>query len=272
MRQTRRYRWGIMLLAIGFSVGFLFSRMSGPILSGILPPVSPAKISDGPEYSHRTPPAVADLVRIFPKLIFRQGSPKVPAIALTFDDGPDMRYTPKILDTLKRYNVKATFFVVGTQILKYPATFRRIVREGHEIGSHSFQHIKLSELPAAKVRYQLNKNLEIIRSNGGPRRVPYFRPPYGALDPAAVGVIGKLGTKIALWTIDSLDWRSLSQAQVIGNVVPHVKPGYIVLQHCASESSRENLFGSGGALPDIIRTARSKGYRFVTVSQLLSSG
>jgi peptidoglycan/xylan/chitin deacetylase (PgdA/CDA1 family) len=269
VQQRAWYRRGIFLLAIGFMVGVLFSRLTGGLFSEIVSPDKSGKNSDGSEYSHRTA-MPTDFVKLFPKLVYREGSPKAgPAIALSFDDGPDMKYTPRILDTLKKNNVKATFFVVGTQIIKYPATFRRILSEGHEIGSHGYQHVKISEIPVAKVRYQLTKNDETILKYGGQRKVALFRPPYGALDAEAIGAIGKYGEKIALWTVDSLDWRGLKRGQVFSNVIPKARPGYIVLQHCAAESSKENLNGSVDALTDIIKAAKRNGYRFLTISQLL---
>lgn len=256
----------IAILIIGGVLGFGIAAFSGNYFTGQPAPKPPA--SGGSEFSHRQPLSTIDFVKLFPKLVTRQGASKTNAIALTFDDGPDLKYTPKILDTLKKYRVKATFFVIGTQIQKYPATFRRIIREGHEIASHGYQHIKISELPPAKVQWQLQRNSEIIFKNGGPKQL-LFRPPYGALDPSAVQAIGKKGYRIILWTIDSLDWRGLKKNQVVKNVVPFMKKGYIVLQHSAADSPKEDLRGSIAALPAIITQARSRGFRFVTISQLL---
>jgi Predicted xylanase/chitin deacetylase len=266
LKKTLKLGLPIGLFIIGISIGLLAARLSGFFTLQPSPLPKP-KISDGPEYSRRQPVSV-DLVRLFPKLIIRRGNPGIPALALTFDDGPDLKYTPKILDTLRKYNVKATFFVVGTQIIKYPSVFRRIIREGHEIGSHSFQHLKICELPAAQIQYQLNHNNDVIRHNGGSPTL-IFRPPYGALDPASVETIAKLGYRIILWTVDSLDWRGLKMRQVESNVIPKLNRGDIVLQHCASESRLEDLHGSNEALPEIIRYAKNRGYRFVTISQLL---
>lgn len=258
----------IGLLVIGICIGLLVARFSAGTLTGQPSPFPKPKSNDGPEYSRRQPVSI-DLVRLFPRLITRQGNPKITSLALTFDDGPDLKYTPKILDTLKKHNVKATFFVVGTQILKYPTTFRRMIREGHEIGSHSFQHLKICELPVAKINYQLNHNNDIIRQYGGnPRAI--FRPPYGALDPISVETIGKLGYRIILWTVDSLDWRGLKERQVVTNVLPKLSGGNIILQHCAAESRLEDLSGSNDALPEIIKYAKSRGYRFVTISQMVA--
>jgi peptidoglycan-N-acetylglucosamine deacetylase len=96
-----------------------------------------------------------------------------------------------------------------------------------------------------------------------------FRPPYGALDPASIETISKLGYKIILWTVDSLDWRGLKEQQVISNVVPKLNRGDIVLQHCAADSKLEDLRGSNEALPEIIKTAKIRGYQFMTISQML---
>jgi peptidoglycan/xylan/chitin deacetylase (PgdA/CDA1 family) len=267
VKKPLKFGLHIGLFIIGITFGIVVARFSGGILTGQPSPIPTPKISDGPEYSRRQPVS-NDLVMLFPKLITRQGNSQIRNLALTFDDGPDLKYTPKILDTLKKYNVKATFFVVGTQVQKYPTTFHRIIHEGHEIGSHSFQHLKFPQLSADQIKYQLTHNNEIIHQNGG-KPIMIFRPPYGALDPTSVEMIGKLGYKIILWTIDSLDWRGLKEQQVISNVVPKINRGDIVLQHCAANSKLEDLRGSNEALPEIIKTAKIHGYRFVTISQML---
>lgn len=270
MRKFKRLGLPILLILIGIVLGFAVSRFSGKTLSGESALFPKPKVSDGSEYNHRQPVS-ADLVKLFPNEITRRGNPKITSLALTFDDGPDLKYTPKILDILKKYNVKATFFVVGTQVIKYPAVFQRIVREGHEIGNHSYQHLKISALSADQIKYQLNHNTEIIRQFGGKPEM-IFRPPYGAIDPASVETISKLGYHIVLWTIDSLDWRGLKERQVLSNVVPKFSRGNIILQHCAADSKLEDLRGSNEALPEIITDARLRGYRFVTISQMLAEG
>ena len=268
---AKHFKWSAGMIIIGLLLGILITRYSGKYFVGQPAPKSPigAKRNPEPEYDHRNRISNNDLMSLFPRIIVRQGNPKLKTLALTFDDGPDVKYTPQILDILKKYKVKATFFVVGTQIKKYPATFRRIVREGHDIGSHSYEHLKFSELTAAQISYQLRKNNEIIHSLGGPRQLRIFRPPYGALDPESIHDISKQNYQIILWTIDSLDWRGLSKTQVDKNVLPKIKNGYINLQHCASWSKKEDLSGSVASLPDIIKAAQIKGYRFVTISELL---
>lgn len=259
---------GVLIFTVGFFTGSIIPLITGHPFLGPTAEVPKPKTSDGPEYNNRQV-TVTDLVKLFPKLITRQGSPKGTSLALTFDDGPDQQYTPQILNTLKKYQIKATFFVIGNQIQKYPDVFKRIIKEGHEVGIHGFQHLKISELPLAKVNYQLSETNKLIMKYGGPKQT-IFRPPYGALDPKAADYIGKKGYNIVLWTIDSLDWRSLKKDQVVKNVVPKLKRGYIVLQHSASETKLEDLSGSVDALPTIIESAKKQGYQFVKVSQILS--
>ena len=255
-------------LVLGIVLGILIVHLSSRFILSQSTPIPKPKTTDGSEYSHRQPIA-PDFVKLFPKIISRQGDPKVTALALTFDDGPDLKYTPRILDVLKKNNVKATFFVIGTQIQKYPATFKRMVSEGHQIASHGFLHLNVANQTPQRVRNLLNQNNDLIRKNGGPAQT-IFRPPYGSLDPVSVKLIGSQGYKIVLWTIDSLDWRGIKQPEVVTNVVPKLKQGYIILQHCAAESKLEDLTGSVQALPEIIRVAKKQGYRFVTVTQLLA--
>lgn len=268
---AKHFKWSAGMVIVGILIGILLTRYSGKNFVGqpSPPPPAPAKTSDGPEYNHRNPISTADLSKLFPQIIVRQGNPKLKTLALTFDDGPDTQYTPQILDILKKYKIKATFFVVGTQIQKYPAMFRRIIREGHDIGSHSFQHLKFSEMTAAQINYQLRKNFDIIRAAGGPAHLKLFRPPYGALDAQSIRDISAQHYKIILWTIDSLDWRGLGKPQVEKNILPLIHDGYISLQHCASQSKKEDLSGSVAALPGIITAAQKEGYRFVTISTLL---
>lgn len=258
----------IGILLIGMIAGILFARIGGGFFTS-QSRLPKAKVNDGPEYSKRQPVS-SDLTKLFPKVIIRNGNSKNKTITLSFDDGPDLNYTPKILDILRKNNVKATFFVVGSQIEKYPAIFKRMVREGHDIASHGYRHLKITELTANQLKSHLKQNTALIKKYKAPVSLVY-RPPYGALDPITIQTISKQGYKIALWTIDSRDWRSLNKSQVIKNVVPNFKNGYIVLQHCAAESKKENLSGSVQALPEIIKAARKEGFRLVTVSQLLKS-
>jgi peptidoglycan/xylan/chitin deacetylase (PgdA/CDA1 family) len=207
-----------------------------------------------------------DYSSLYPGWIYLKG-PSVKAVALTFDDGPDAVWTPKVLDMLKRYKVRATFMCIGQRIHKYPNVFKRIVREGHVIGNHSWDHPKMTKLSPKGINWELTAtNQEIKRQMGLKPRL--FRPPYGDLNRTVINEVKKQNMKIIYWNVDSLDWDHLTAKQVVHNVLSHVTPGAIILQHSAGGKG-ENLDDTVQALPQIIQSLRKEGYRFVTVPELL---
>ncbi|HXL03660.1 MAG TPA: polysaccharide deacetylase family protein [Bacillota bacterium] len=224
------------------------------------------RYTDGSERQSRTPESI-DLVSLFPDIVVRQWSPETKKIALTFDDGPDDVYTPRILDVLAKYNVRATFFLIGNAAEKHRDIVQRIHREGHEIGNHTYYHSNLSRMAPWQILLDLGKARKVFSDITG-EDVLVVRPPYGALDPPAVKAIGDEGYNIVLWTVDSLDWWGLSKEEVIQNVIPRVERGVIVLHH-SSGGPDEDLTGSVEALPEIIETLQSQGYSFHTASEIL---
>ncbi len=157
----------------------------------------------------------------------------VPAFQLTFDDGPNPKYTPQVLDWLKENHLHATFFLVGENVARYPGLVKRIVAEGHDIGNHSWSHPKLSGMSDAKVRDQIKRTHDAIVSACG-RAPTLFRPPYGALKPAQKAWIEKeFGYKTVLWDIDTLDWTKTSSAAVAKRIEKGLRPGRsnIILSH-----------------------------------------
>ncbi|AJY77560.1 hypothetical protein VN24_06795 [Paenibacillus beijingensis] len=185
-------------------------------------------------------------------------------VALTFDDGPDGRYTPEILDILKRYKVKASFFVVGTQAKKFPDVLKRIADEGHLIGNHTYHHIDLAKASKAKILQEIAYNDILIQRAVG--FTPTFvRPPYGALSSEVRAELKSSGRELALWNVDTRDWAGTSVTVMRNNVNCKVKPGSVILMHS---------FGSGKIrhtvelLPLLIQDLRKQGYTFVTYDQL----
>ncbi len=231
----------------------LFSLMS---TFSILCTLAPAKAA-----------AVPDYTQLFPQVYARQGPP-LKRIALTFDDGPDGTYTPQILTILKREHIHATFFVLGTQILRYPNVLRQIHREGHALGNHSFDHANLVKLSTQGRAWEVTTTDREMRRLMG-IHTTWVRAPYGSINAAVLQQLGQMGYHVVNWSVDSNDWRSLSAEQVEKNVLTEVRPGAIILQHCAG-NPREILTGSVSALPTIIHTLRARGYTFVTVPELLS--
>ncbi|WP_238651632.1 polysaccharide deacetylase family protein [Paenibacillus piscarius] len=209
---------------------------------------------------------LSQLLRKYPDTIKTQG-PRRKMVALTFDDVPDPRYTPQLLDVLRKYKVKATFFVVGSRAEKHPALVARMVREGHAVGNHSYNHPQFTKLSVNQFRTQVVRTENIIQLLAGykPRLI---RPPYGDINEQQLKWAKAHGYKLVNWNVDSLDWKGLSKAQVKQNILSRAGRGAIILQH-GGGGRGSNLQGTLQALPDIIRTIRSKGYSFVTVPQML---
>lgn len=193
-----------------------------------------------------------------------RGSRKV---ALTFDDVPDPRFTPQVLDVLKAKKVHATFFVVGTRSSKHPDLVNRIHREGHNLGNHSYSHPNFSKLNFAKVQEQIERAEHVIEGIVGfkPRLV---RPPYGEILPKHLEWAKKRGYTVVNWDVDSSDWRQLSSDQVFRNVTRSVRPGSVVLMH-AGGGQGQSLSGTVKALPRIIDWLRANHYEPVTLTDLL---
>jgi len=191
-------------------------------------------------------------------------------IALTFDDGPDSTFTPAILDTLKKYGVKATFFLLGSNIEKYPDLVKRIAMEGHLIGNHTYSHPKLTDVSDEVYHQEIEKADALIQNLVGykPR---FFRPTYGAINENQVKWATEQGMMVIQWSIDTLDWKGLSADEITKTVESRVFPGSIVLQHNADGVP---LQGSVDALDQFIPQLKKKGVKFVTLAQMfgLSAG
>lgn len=179
-------------------------------------------------------------------------------VALTFDDGPHPVYTPMMLDVLKEKNVKATFFLLGEQVEKYPEIVKRMSEEGHLIGNHSYKHERLSKLSDVQACAQVNRTNELIYNITG-KYPEYIRPPFGEwkkhLD-CSTSMIE------ILWDLDTLDWSSQNKAKIVNKVVTNVEEDDIILMHDGYESTVS-------ATKEIIDTLQKEGYEFVTVDELI---
>jgi peptidoglycan/xylan/chitin deacetylase (PgdA/CDA1 family) len=187
-------------------------------------------------------------------------------VALTFDDGPDPRYTPRILAILNRYKIPAAFFVKGENAQKYPELLMREYRSGYEIGNHSFSHPHLAGLNALKIQAELQKTDKAIQAITGmiPR---FFRPPYQELSGGIISVSRRSKKIIVLSTI-TLEHGSLKTPQALATrVANQAFPGAIILMH----DGRLNRSRTVKALPYLINDLKKKGFRFVPVRQLLSA-
>lgn len=189
------------------------------------------------------------------------GSRRRRAIALTFDDGPS-RYTDDVLRILRRFKARATFFVLGNRLGGRGALLRRMLREGHDLGNHTFNHANLSGGgPGAYA--QLRRTSARIRA-ATRFRPCLFRAPYGAVG-ALTGVARSLGMTTIEWDVDPRDWSRPGTGAIYGRVVSGGRAGSIVVMHDGGGPRDQTVT----ALPGILRTLRRRGYRFVTVSELL---
>ena len=189
-----------------------------------------------------------------------QTSEKV--VAITFDDGPHGVNTPRLLDMLKKRNVKATFYVVGNMVKYNPQLLRRMIAEGHEIGNHTVTHGTLSKMSDAALRKELQDAHDMIVAETGvaPRSM---RPPGGAIkNDQKKLMLKEFGYPTILWSVDPEDWKKPGASVVTSRLVNGAKPGGILLVHDLHASTVD-------AMPSTLDQLLAKGYRFVTVSELI---
>ena len=182
-------------------------------------------------------------------------------VALTFDDGPNPDVTPRVLKYLDEYDAVATFYMLGSQAKKYPKTARAVANRGHEIASHSVTHADLSNVSASKVHTEMTDATNLIEQATGvkPRT---FRPPYGAINQNVINKARDINQPIILWSVDSLDWKYPNANSVYSKVMNNMHSGAIVLMHDIHPTTAD-------ALPSILKDLKNKGYKFVTVTDLL---
>ncbi|MFL6516342.1 MAG: polysaccharide deacetylase family protein [Chthoniobacterales bacterium] len=186
-----------------------------------------------------------------------------PYIAMTFDDGPQEKLTPKLLDLLAQHHIKATFFVIGQNAAEHPDIVARAAREGHEIGNHSWSHPDLAKMSDESVRKQLRQTDDAIKQATG-KRPTLMRPPYGAITARQKHWIhDEFGYQIILWDVDPLDWKRPGPAVVTNRILKETRPGSIVLSHDIHPGTIE-------AMPQTLNQLEAKGFKFVTVSELIA--
>ena len=196
--------------------------------------------------------------------VYSQVSTEEKAIALTFDDGPHPKYTAQILDILKEYGVKATFFVIGKNAELCKDVVKRCAEEGHEIGNHTYTHATADACSYETLKEEIGKTERIITSLTG--RTPYlFRPPTGLCNQNTVALSKELGFKTIVWNVDTRDWAHTRTERIISSVLGNVKSGSIILMHDYIDPPSYTPEALRVIIPELI----ARGYTFVTVSELL---
>jgi peptidoglycan/xylan/chitin deacetylase (PgdA/CDA1 family) len=226
----------------------------GPILVGLIFCLIAAvgtAVSGPPSKKHTdSPPAAAPRAAPPPKYVI-----------LTFDDGPDPRYTPQVLDILKAYGAKATFFEVGRNVAKHPELTRRAHEAGHSVQNHTWTHADLRKLSWVQFKDQVEStDQSIIAQTGETPRC--LRPPYGAVNPLVTKRIASLGKKVQLWSVDSRDWTRPGTAAIVSRVLAGVRNGSVILMHDGGGNRSQTV----AALPTILKTLKARGYAVYSTS------
>jgi peptidoglycan/xylan/chitin deacetylase (PgdA/CDA1 family) len=192
-------------------------------------------------------------------------------VALTFDDGPSAAWTPKILDELKHARIKATFFMLGRHVEQYPDIARRVVREGDEVGIHSYDHKNHLFYTKHDVKKELEHTRKIIKDITG-HETNLFRPPKAWLSKRQKKKIKELGFEVVLWTLNSKDWVTFDEKYIITYLIKNIRPGDIILFHDAGGAlgiEKGDRSETVLTIYPLAEKLREKGYRFVTVGELL---
>ncbi len=187
-------------------------------------------------------------------------------IAMTFDDGPDPVKTALILDVLKEYEAKATFFVIGKNAEKYPDVVRREAEEGHEVANHTYTHLMRQPPQVDKLIREVKRSQAVLTGITGIKPV-LFRPPGGIYNERMLQAMKQEGMMTILWSWhqDTRDWARPGTSAIVNKVMRNVRSGDIILFHDRVEHSMQTI----EALKQILPSLKKQGYRFVTVSELI---
>ena len=183
-------------------------------------------------------------------------------VALTFDDGPSPWHTPKVLNELDRYHVKATFFMMGRNVERYPDIARDVLRRGHEIGNHSYSHPRLILMSPRRVRDEIERTDKLLRNIGVTGEI-YFRAPHASKFIVLPCVLVQMGKVNVMGDVSAEEWRQRPAAIMTESILRGVRPGSIIGLH--DPAGAESLRTLENILPALI----AQGYRFETVSELV---
>ncbi|MFL0195416.1 polysaccharide deacetylase family protein [Clostridium sp. WILCCON 0269] len=204
--------------------------------------------------------------RSFSNKIIKKAPTKGNVIALTFDDGPNPEYTPKLLDVLKKNDIKCTFFVLAENAQKYPDIIKRIESEGHYIGLHSLKHMNAIFSSPYQTRKNFSEALNIMDHLG--IKIKFFRPPWGIFNPLTYYYANANNLKIILWSIHAMDWsRWVTEDYIKKKLINNIKSGDIILLH-DGRGSKNSPTKTIRALQTVLPVLKRKGYRFILVKDL----
>lgn len=193
---------------------------------------------------------------------FKNGPATSGAVSLTFDDGPHGKLTPRLLETLKKENAKATFFLLGVQVELFPEIAKAVAEAGFEVGNHSWSHRDMTKMGEEQIREEVRKTQDAIERATGVRP-KLFRPPYGNINDRVYSVLREEGLDVVLWSIDPRDWASgQTSASVTSKIVKEARPGAIVCIHDIHARTVD-------AMPELLPKLREMGLAFATAGELI---
>jgi polysaccharide deacetylase family sporulation protein PdaB len=185
-------------------------------------------------------------------------------LALTFDDGPDPKETPPLLDLLKQYGVKATFFAIGNKVRQHPEIAKREAAEGHELANHTYSHPYLGQSSEEQIQREIaDAQAAILETTGN--KAHLFRPPGGVFNARVLEVSKRERVQMVMWSQDTRDWSQPGVGRIVRRVLRNVRNGDIILLHDHVSGRSQTADALKVLLPELI----DKGYHFVTVSELI---
>lgn len=215
-------------------------------------------------YTRYLPTMHRALRQRFPAALW-SGNPGRPEVALTFDDGPTRRDTPRLLDLLARRGVKATFFNCGTNLHQTPHLARDIAASGHDVALHGYYHRPFLDHRSGLLRHELDELRVMIgeQTRRDPDELRYVRPPYGLFTPQSLTALNRWGYRPVMWSVVPFHWVQTEQ-QALDDVRAHVAPGAIIVLHEGMKTGPDVVSLTDG----VIGLARDLGYQFVTVESM----
>ncbi|MGW4151594.1 polysaccharide deacetylase family protein [Micromonospora chersina] len=253
-RTVLAFALGLVLLLAGCGEpGKTPTRAGAPPAASAVP-TPPKTPTPRPSPTRTTPPKpkLRPLPKTLPAGLHRSSGDR--GVALTFDDGPDPRFTPQILDQLRAAHVTATFCLVGKQARRYPQLVARIVREGHQICNHSWRHdMNLGRRPLAEIRADLVRTNQAIRAAAPHAPITWFRQPGGRWTAEELTVARQLGMRPLHWSVDPQDWDHPPAKTIIKRVTAATHHGSIVLMHDAGGDRTQTMAACRHLIPDLKR-------------------
>lgn len=198
----------------------------------------------------------------YPNRIWRITSSKN-TVYLTFDDGPIPEVTPWVLDILKEYEFKATFFCIGENVKKHPEIFNRILLEGHAVGNHTFNHLNGRKTESEKYLDNIDRTQKLFDETGHGKTRKIFRPPYGRITAAQARAVQQKGFSIIMWTLLSYDYdQFISKERCAENITENLVPGAVIVFHDSLKAEKNLRY----ALPETLKHIRLKGWESKAIS------